>query len=299
MKKLSLDQAHNYIRKFGRPLEKELFNFHFTNEGDSKKVISELEKFQNSDGGFGNALEADLRTDKSSALAISFALPILVDVGAKADSEIVKGLINYLIKALDRENLRWEITTKETQNKPHAPWWAGDTLSNFRGCFANPRGTILGCLANLEALPRELDCVLEDTVSFFSSPPGKLTMHDIICGIDLVNSKIDEEFKERFRDKLLEATLEDVERDSAKWNEYSSWPIWFVPRPKSFAYEELKDLIQENLEIFAKSQLEDGSWAVPWSWEGSFPDEWAKAEQEWKGVLIVKYLKAFKSFGML
>lgn len=296
---VNFDRASEFLQKNARPLEKALFEFHFSGEGSTEKVIFELAKFQNEDGGFGRALEPDLRATHSSALASSFALPILAEVNTDPNHTIVKDHSRYLLNTLDSELKRWEIITLETQESAHAPWWNGDVLMSFRGCYANPRGTILGALVNLQALPIQLNDTLISTVSYFSNESNELSMHDIICGIDLIESNINSELKSRFGERLLRETLSCVERDSKKWSEYSAWPIWFSRTPQSFASEELADLVTENLQFLAATQLEDGSWPVPWEWSNDFIDDWKRAKLEWKGILTLKYLKAFRAFGYL
>jgi arginine/ornithine N-succinyltransferase beta subunit len=56
-------RASQYLLTQARPLERALFEHRF--EGaNMDKVIAELAGFQNEDGGFGQALEADLRTPR-------------------------------------------------------------------------------------------------------------------------------------------------------------------------------------------------------------------------------------------
>ena len=72
--------AWRYIEKFARPLELSLFNY-FYREVPYDSVISHLVKYLNPDGGFGHALEPDMRSPSSSALATDFGLRILVEIG--------------------------------------------------------------------------------------------------------------------------------------------------------------------------------------------------------------------------
>lgn len=79
MKLLSKEQQHNakhFILQSARPLEQALYRYHFES-GTKEDVLKQFETFQNSDGGFGHALEPDLRAPESSALATSVALNIL------------------------------------------------------------------------------------------------------------------------------------------------------------------------------------------------------------------------------
>nr|HMN27151.1 hypothetical protein [Caldilineaceae bacterium] len=59
--------AQRYLSQFGRPLDQERFHLFFAG-GSAQAVLAELAKFQNEDGGFGHALEPDMRAAASSAL---------------------------------------------------------------------------------------------------------------------------------------------------------------------------------------------------------------------------------------
>lgn len=65
-----------YLEQYARKLDLYLYEYLF--EGaDSAPVLKELSVYQNADGGFGHALEADLRLPNSSALATTIALQYL------------------------------------------------------------------------------------------------------------------------------------------------------------------------------------------------------------------------------
>lgn len=76
----SFDQARHFIKTQARPLDRALFEHRF--EGaPAETVLSQLALFQNADGGFGRALEPDLRTPSSSALATGIGLRLLKELG--------------------------------------------------------------------------------------------------------------------------------------------------------------------------------------------------------------------------
>lgn len=69
-------QARRFLLESPRPLEAALFRYRFE-EGDAAAVYSELARFQNPDGGFGNALEPDIHAQASSVVATTTALQLL------------------------------------------------------------------------------------------------------------------------------------------------------------------------------------------------------------------------------
>ncbi len=168
--KAQQQKAKEYIFTAGRQLEQALYRYYFE-DGSAEGVFTALTAFQNSGGGFGRALEPDLRAPESSALATSHALEILRDLGASADHPLVKNAIGYLLKTYDREKGVWRIIPKTTDSNPHAPWWSQERLEEtFDHFLANPRPELVGYLFTYESLVPEnfkeplLDEVLKGNV---------------------------------------------------------------------------------------------------------------------------------------
>lgn len=87
--------ARHYLLHHARPLEAARYRYHFE-DGKAEVVLAALTVFRNEDGGFGKALEPDLRTPASSVLATSVAFQVLEEVGASADHPLVQGGLAYL-----------------------------------------------------------------------------------------------------------------------------------------------------------------------------------------------------------
>lgn len=305
MKKLShhkFERAKNYLNEHGRPLERALFSFHFES-GESKSVINELSMYQNSDGGFGNALEPDLRTPLSSALASGLALNILVEVNSNKSESVMKCLIDYLVKSLDREKLVWAIAPNDREKYPHAPWWKSDDIvESFRGCVANPTAELIGLLLNFDdPIPKELSLqVLTNIIEYVQNVeknPEAFTMHDLICSLTLANSKgLPEKYREILRPLLIEFTKLIVEPDQEKWKSYGARPLWLCPNPQSIVFTDIKELVNRNLDYDIENQNDDGSWSPFWSWGDYHGETWPLAEKDWKSYLTLKTLLSLKSF---
>ncbi len=105
MKKLTAEQfahAQNFLCSQARPLEKAIFELEFEG-GSVDGVLSELRKFQNPDGGFGQALEPDVRTPTSSALCTEMGLRYLAERSLPADHPMVKAAVKYLLESFNNE----------------------------------------------------------------------------------------------------------------------------------------------------------------------------------------------------
>src|SRR5829696_7295820 len=139
-------QAREYMLTKARPLEAAIFHYRFE-EGDAEAVYAELAKFQNPDGGFGNALEPDLRSQASSPLATTTALQRLRMLHAPAQHPLVDGAIRYLVAAYDAAYQSWPLAPQQTEDAPHAPWWNQEGQADRFGNFpVNPRAEVLGYL---------------------------------------------------------------------------------------------------------------------------------------------------------
>ncbi len=104
----------------------------------------ELARFQNGDRGFGHALEPDLRTPSSSALATGMGLRILQEVQCPAEHPLVYGAVQFLLERSIAGAEVWRVAPPDTNDFPHAPWWndeygsLADTFDDFPS-FPGPR----------------------------------------------------------------------------------------------------------------------------------------------------------------
>ena len=110
MRMLSSDQferAADYLRHEARPLERALFAHAFEGGGRTA-VLAALVPYQNDDGGFGRALEPDMRAPASSVVATTMAFDILRRVGATEEtSGLPAALVYRWWRAAYRCGWRW------------------------------------------------------------------------------------------------------------------------------------------------------------------------------------------------
>src|SRR3954452_5041863 len=94
MKDVDLDRAADFVWRNARLLDRHLFARRFLN-GSSEHVVNALRAYQNDDGGFGNALEPDLRGPDSQPIHVDMAFRVLYESGAVAP-ELVGRACSYL-----------------------------------------------------------------------------------------------------------------------------------------------------------------------------------------------------------
>jgi hypothetical protein len=305
MKELSreaFNRAKQYIMTRGRDLDRNLFAYTFEG-GGLKGVLSALRAYQNPDGGFGHALEPDLRTQASSAIATQQAFNYLREIKASASEAVVISGIKYLLKTFDTQLGVWPIIPPEVEEAPHAPWWSfADSAANFDGFRANPTAALAGHMHYYGSLvPVEfLNTVTEQLLDHLSTmPDDKMNQHDLFCYLALAES-LKGARQKTVLEKLALVVPGSVENDPSKWVEYTLWPLAVAPRPESPLAPVLdKTALEANLDYEIEEQLEDGSWPLAWSWD--FIDEaaWAQAEQDWKGYHALRKLMVFRAYGRL
>lgn len=178
MKQLShaaFGRAREFLLSKARPLERALFRWRFEGAG-TDGVLAALSAFQNEDGGLGRALEPDLRSPGSSALATAIGLRTLVELDCPAGEPLVRRAVAWLLATFDEQAGVWRVAPPDVNAHPHAPWWH-DQDGNLERTFDRfriiPRALIVASLQHYAPLVPAgwLEGVTEDTVTCIQSEP--------------------------------------------------------------------------------------------------------------------------------
>jgi len=289
-----------------RPLERALFAQHFEG-GDVLAVFDELARFQNDDGGFGQALEPDVRTPSSSALATGIALRMLSELNCPAQEDMVRRAVAYLLHTFDVADRVWRVVPLDTNACPHAPWWydeGGSLQQLFDGFLIIPRALIVGSLVHYsELVPGGLlEELIDDTVRAIETEEslGEGGGSDLEYAIYLAESRgLPPHQRTRLVKRILEAIRAAVVSDSARWGGYCLSPLRAVRSPQALGAELIRDDLQRHLDYQIEQQTEEGTWEPSWSWGGSDPEAWEQARIEWRGMLTLDTLTQLRAFGRL
>ncbi len=298
LSKQALNASQRFIAANARPLEIARWHYHF--DGAShENVIAALQEFQNADGGFGHALEPDLRTDGSSALCTSVAFQILRSTQAPFDDALVSSSIAYLLETLDEQTGHWRIIPHSAEESPHAPWWNQADHENALDRFSlNPTAEILGYLYDHQRrVPNDIIALVSASVMGHLSGLEKIDMHELLCCLRLLQTEtLPENDRDLIRQKL--GTLLDgtIACDPMQWEGYSLRPLQVVDDPGSPFMAGIEGAVTANLDYEISSQKEDGSWVPTWSWDDAYPDSWEQAQVEWSGVITLEKLLTLKRF---
>jgi hypothetical protein len=307
MKQLSREafaRARQFLMLHGRPLERALFGHRFE-RAPVEGVLDELARFQNEDGGFGRALEPDSRTLSSSALATGIGLQMLRELDCLADHPMVRKAVTYLTTTYDEAVQGWRAVSPDTNSFPHAPWWHdenGSLAQLFDGFRIIPRALIVSSLHHFSTLvpPGWLDEVTEKTVRYIETVEllGEGGGSDLQYAISLAEAKnLPPHYAKRLEARIREAIPAVVVRDSTRWDSYCITPLRIVASPQSLGADLIQDELQRHLDYQITRQTPEGSWDPVWSWEGTYPEAWAEAKQEWRGHLTLEALTQLNSFG--
>ncbi len=299
----AFERAAGYVRSEARPLEQALFDYHFSG-GSRTAVLAALAPYQNADGGFGRALEPDMRSEASSVIATITALEIMRRVHADEDTPGLPAALAYLVDTFDVTSERWPIVPPEVEDAPHAPWWSyADSEEAFRGFWANPRAAVVGYLQQFHRLAPSpfLEGVRQGVIADLMRYPQHMEMHDLLAFIDLLETDgLPREDYESVLDKLRRALPHSVVLNPAEWDGYGLKPLDVVRSPASpLAGVIDPSIIDANLDYEIAGQTAGGSWTPAWSWGFVDADAWAAAEREWRGVLTLKKLLLLKAYGRI
>jgi hypothetical protein len=293
---VNYDKAANYLKHDARPLERALYAYHFGGT-PATNVLDELASYQNSDGGFGHALEPDLRLNDSSVIATTIAFQRFRQLKTSADHSMVAKACRYLLDTYDAQRVNWPIIPPHIDDAPHAPWWVHD--GDLEKSLSNPRAEIAGYVCEYaEHFPDTMrESVTQSVVTHLLGQPDQMEMHDLLCSIRLSETpNLSEGLKGKMLEKLKRIVNNTVERNPKEWNNYGLQPLAVIASPESCFADDFREEIQHNLDFVIENQREDGTWQPNWSWGG---DDWEQAKRDWTGMLTLDNLRKLSAFGRI
>lgn len=291
-----LEQARKFIYSSARLLDRMRFAYHFEN-GSKEQVLNALRPYQNADGGFGNALEPDMRCPQSQPVTTEMALMVFKEVEGW-DSDIMDGVLSYL-KGITLDNGGFPRATTKVNDYPHAPWW---TTEQDGIPSLNPTGSIIGMLLGQRA---RTDFLNEDwfakNISFLwncleDSVPGDF--HDAAQWMSFLGNVEGLEADDRGSKnrRVLDEWLagpNGIEKNPHAEG-YVHKVLDYAPSPDSYASKLIQsEELNLHLDWMIGNQLEDGGWDI------SFPAVSTAGHQEWRGWLTVENLKTLKAYGRI
>jgi hypothetical protein len=303
MRRLSRDgfkRAREFMRVQARPLDRARFGHAFEG-GAIEPVLRELDRYRNEDGGFGHALEPDLRLPGSSVIATTIALQILRELGVPGGHARVKGTIDYLLRTYDPDLGGWRCVPPEVDSFPRANhWnWAVHGEGSRWPIGVNPRAEILAHFYHYpDRVPAGLlEELTGNTLGELDRVSVEIGADSLLCCVWLVGTtEAPQPVRDRVMRRVREIGLEMVNRDPEQWGGYVPKPLKLAPLPSSPLAPDLAEEIAGNLDYEIEHQQPDGSWLPYWSWGEAFPEVWEEAKREWQGELTLRTLATLAAY---
>ena len=246
---INLKQARDYVYQNGVLWERDLFAYLFQ-DGDLRRLHNSLRCYRNDDGGYGHAMEHDIRCPDSHPLALEFLLSVLAQNDLPA-GDLLDGASAWVEQNQNADgSLR---NPPAVLDYPHAPWWneGGQTMPD----------SIVG---NLIKYDRASDAVKRSTAAWISQ---HVTLDAIRANewlfmayhaYDYFMNVDDFPEIEAYR----AATIENIVECAQKAPERQYYTLFrFAPTPDSpVARAVPRDLLNRFLDYLAETQKPDGGW---------------------------------------
>lgn len=283
-----LEAAADFIWRSARLIDRHRFARLFERAG-SEPVVAALRPYQNADGGFGNALEPDLRGPDSQPVPTWAALVILDEVDGVGDPMVLRA-IDYL-QGITAAEGGVPFVLPSARSHPHAPWWeSGDVPP----ASLNPTAAIAGVLMRHGVvhpwLERATDYCWRAIDDLDQTSPYE--MRAVLPFLDGVTDRPRAEAAfDRVGPKLLKQDL--VELDPHAPGEVHP-PLVFASRPDCLARRLFSDaVIDAHLDALVAAQGPDGGWPINW------PVWTPAAGIEWRAWATIAALQTLRAYGRL
>ncbi len=279
-----LAKAGEFIDRSSRKIDQARFALHFSG-GSLEAFLAALEPYQNSDGGFGHALEVDIEAPGSQPFATELALDYCLRAGIPADTPLVQNMVTYLEKSQDEDGC-WRFTP-DIYAHPLAPWFHGWTWPNL-----NPSCTLAGILREYglgsPRLHARVAALFDQWANLGEITEGEFyavrayAIYFLPQGTQGTAGDLAQ--REFYLSGLLwwliRRHLSNEIADNGHWFEYIRSPYTYVGArlPASILTDRLDRLVAE--------QRPDGGWPTPYN-------------PLWRGPVTINNLLVLRAFGRL
>ncbi|TYB67348.1 hypothetical protein FXF51_15920 [Nonomuraea sp. PA05] len=279
-----IDRAELYLHHHGRLLDR--FRFEALFRGGSRtRVLDVLSCYQNEDGGFGNALEPDLRGPGSQPEPVEVAFWILDELDA-FDSPMVPAACKYL-SSITTGDGGVPFVLPSVRDTVRAPWWQ---------CGDNPPGDLIPTASIVALLHKHavthpwLDAATDFCWSklYAAKELEPYAARAAVTFLDQVpdRRRAESEFA-RLRDAILATVTFDLNTPG-----HAHFPLDFAPEPLRLPLFE-QDVLDAGLDAMLAAQSAEGGWGGNWQM-------WTPlVEHEWGGYVTLLRLKTLRAYGRL
>lgn len=286
---VDLNAAGDFLHANARVLERRRFD-HLVDGGSAEPVLDALRAYRNDDGGFGHAVEPDMRAPSSQPVGVHTVLEILHEVGAHDDPMIAPA--GDWLTTITRADGGIPFVLEDAMAYPHAPWWqyadeSSDIQTPINAAAFHRLGARHPWLDGADEYCFGIIAGLD--LSGLATRPG----YAVRFAVGFLNAHPDEARAEAALEALATGLepLRSVEPDPAAER---TTPLDLAPTPDARS-RRLFDaaIVERHLDALEQAQQDDGGWRVPW------PDWNPAAALEWRGVATVNALALLRGNGRL
>jgi hypothetical protein len=262
----ALDAAERFVRRDARLLDRHRFAHQFRG-GPAGAVVAALVPYANPDGGFGNALEPDLRGAASQPEAVAVALRVLDELApAPGDPDpfahpLVGRALDWAagVAAADG-GVPWVLPT--VLDGPRGPWW--QPADGLPGSLVTT-GPIAG-LAHAHGIEHPwlaaADRFVRSAVEAVAAGTVGIGPYDAVGLLDHLDHAPDRAWAEEAFERVRPALLATVALDPDAAGHVHG-PLDLAPAPDGFGRRLFDDdLVELHLDRLVAAQADDGGWHV-------------------------------------
>lgn len=302
-----ISSVKEYVYRNARNLELTLWKY-FCENGSKKDVLNALTQYQNEDGGFGHAIEADNWNPGSSPVSTEHALKILRMINYfEMDHPIYQGIFRYLESGRDMNEHGWNFTVPDNDNYPHAPWWTYDVKSNeeqYYGITGHFCSLILEYGTPGSDIYMKAQELTDELINEFmnNSDFGDMGLDSYIILIDTLKRLFPNDYDITTLYNILQNKVTNaIEHDTTRWQFYSPRPSNYIKSPDSPLYENNKEIVEAELNYIITTKPDNDVWPITWQWFGmtQYDKEFAISENWWKCLRAIEAVNLLKAFNKI
>ena len=290
----SLDAAARFVARNARLVDRHRFA-HLFGDGDADAVLAALRPYGNPDGGFGNALEPDLRGSGSQPQPVEVAFHVLDEIG-RFDTPLVGAACDYLA-GLDTGEGGVPFVLPDVLGTECAWWWrAAAESAGAPQASLNPTAPIAGMLAAHKVdhpWAARATAFCWDRLDDLAASGGVLRPYDARATLAFLDRVPDRDRARAMAGRLRGALLAGVTLDPDT-SGHVHLPLDYAPVPGTLAADLFDaETLSAHLDRLVADQDDDGGWPVNFeSWTPATGPEW----RAWTTIGRLTTLRAYGRF---
>lgn len=281
--KIDLEAARQFIESTARVLERHQLAV-LLDDGPVEPVLTALKAYHNADGGFGHALEPDVRCPGSQPSAALSALDVLADLDVAHDPMVTA--VAGWIDTIAHPDGGMPTVLPSAEGHPHAPWMKPNPEAGFLTYALAAKLWRLGvrhpwlekatgwCWNQIDAIEEPRGYTVEFALQFLDAVPDPARAAAAV-----------ERFRSAIRDDGTVAVEGGIENEHIK-------PLELSPRPGTPSRALFSgETIAADLDRLEREQLDDGGW------DFHFLHFSPGQTVEWRGVVTLGAIRTLREHG--